>query len=135
MKRLLYTFLFTSLVFSFSVINVHGQGKTNLVNSVFKNSRVLINPTTKAPSNIRFSNDSQITLKSFFNEYKKTFGLSDDNEIRSYKVTTDKLGQTHHRYRQYYRGVELAEVQFIIHEKNGSVFQTNGNLVKDLNVN
>ena len=135
MKRLLYTFLFTSLVFSFSIINVHGQGKVNLENSVFKNSRVLINPTTKAPSNIRFSNDSQITLKSFFNEYKKTFGLSDDNEIRSYKVTTDKLGQTHHRYRQYYRGVELAEVQFIIHEKNGSIFQTNGNLVKDLNVN
>ena len=134
MTKKLYVVLFTLFIIFLNISWVSGQDKMDIANSVFKNSTVLINPVTKSPSNIRIKQGDQISLKSFFNEYKKTFGLSNDNEIRSYKVSTDKLGQTHHRYKQYYKGVELAEVQFILHEKNGLVFQSNGNLVHNLNL-
>ena len=133
-KKIFLTF-FLLFIFSFAISQILGQGKINIAKSVFKNSTLLIDPITKTPSNIRLAEDNYIPLNSFFNEYKKTFGLSDDNEIRSYKITTDKLGQTHHRYKQYYKGIELGEVQFILHEKNGMVFHANGKLIHNLNLN
>ena len=135
MTKKLYVVLFTILITFVNISQLSGQDKTNIANSVFKNSAILNNPLTKSPSNIRIKDGDKIPLKTFFSEYKKTFGLSDDNEIRPYKASTDKLGQTHHRYKQYYKGVELAEVQLILNEKNGLVFQTTGNLVHNLNLN
>ena len=60
--------------------------------------------------------------------------MSDNNEIKSYNVFTDKVGQTIHRYKQYYKGIELAEVQLILHEKNGIVSNVAGKLISGLNL-
>lgn len=133
-KKIIFTF-FTLFILGFGIVQVSAQDKSTIAGSVFKNSTIVVDPVTKSPSNIRVKEGDNISLQSFFNEYKKTFGLSDDNELRSYKVSADNIGQTIHRYKQLYKGIELAEVQFIIHEKNNMVIHANGNLVHNLNLN
>ena len=132
-KKLLLVFL-SLLCFPLLLAQTPAQGKINISKTAFKNSNIVIDRVTKTPSSIKFRDGSGIPLKSFFNEYKKTFGLSDDNEIKSFKVFTDKTGQTIHRFRQYYKGIELAEVQFILHEKNSTVVNTSGKLISNLNL-
>jgi len=128
-------FIFITLIFFLNILPIFGQEKIDVSKSVFKNSTLLIDPLTKSPSSIRIEEENYIPLKSFFNEYRKTFGLSDDNEFISNKVSTDKLGQTHYTYKQYYKGIELAEVRFILHAKNDMVFYANGRIIHGLNLN
>jgi Zn-dependent metalloprotease len=88
----------------------------------------------KVPLEIRFKEGRQISVVSFFDEYKQNFSVSENNEIKPFKVFTDQLGQTHNRFKQYYKGLELAEVQYLVHEKNGSVFFAHGRLIHELNL-
>ena len=89
----------------------------------------------KAANDIRFIEGKSIPLESFFEEYSKTFNWSNDNEAKSFRVTEDNNGKTHRRYKQYYKGIELADVQYILHEKNGQVIHANGSLIHGLDLN
>jgi len=99
---------------------------------IFAGAKIRLDKNSRSPVEIRFRDGKGVPASSFFEEYKRAFGLSGDNEIKPFKVFTDRLGQTHRRCRQYYKGVELAEVQFLVHEKNGSVFYAHGNLIHGL---
>jgi Zn-dependent metalloprotease len=127
------TFLTIFILFVFSVTNfqISGQNKSS---SIFKDATLILDHKTNSPKDIRFKEGNYISLNSFFDQYRNEFNLSNDNELRSFRVLTDKLGQTHLRYKQYYKGIELAEVQFILHEKNGLVFHANGKLIHGLNL-
>lgn len=89
----------------------------------------------QAPSEIRLKKGKGIPLSSFWHTYKNTFNISPDNEFKILNSTTDKLGQTHHRFKQYYRGIEIADMQYILHEKNGIVQLANGKLIHGVNIN
>ncbi|MGB5894258.1 MAG: hypothetical protein WBG58_08770, partial [Ignavibacteriaceae bacterium] len=127
------TFLTIFILFVFSMVNfqIFGQNKSS---SIFKDATLILDQKTNSPKDIRFKEGNYISLNSFFDEYRKAFNLSNQNEFRSFRVLTDKLGQTHLRYKQYYKGIELAEVQFILHEKNGMVFHANGKLIHGLDL-
>ena len=70
----------------------------------------------------------------FLMNTKKTFSLSNDNALKPLAVFTDQLGQTHHRLKQFYKGIELADVQFLLHENNGLVFYANGKMIHGLDL-
>lgn len=102
---------------------------------LFSEAKILMDQEGVFPREIRFPEGKGMPASSFFENYKKAFRLSDDNEIKPIKIFTDQLGQTHHRYKQYYRGVELAEVHFLMHEKDGLVFYAHGPLIHGLDLN
>ena len=102
--------------------------------NVFNNALIRMDGQGQSPTDIRFENSSGIPLATFFEHYHKAFNLSPENEARPFRVFTDKLGQSHHRCKQYYRGIELAEVQYLLHEKDGLVFHAHGKLIHGLNL-
>ena len=42
------------------------------------------------------------------------------------------LGRTHTRYRQVYKGIEVDDRELIVHTKNGSVYEVNGEFLAGL---
>lgn len=81
------------------------------------------------PHSASFKEGQTITLDEFFTEQKKTTKKSTDDEIRIIKTSFDKNGTSHHRAKQYHKGIEVDKVQLLFHEKSGKVFQAHGNLV------
>lgn len=69
----------------------------------------------------------------FFNQYKKAFGLTADDEMRLIKTETDAIGLTHYRYQQYHKGVLVFGAVYILHEKNNQLKTGNGMIVTNIN--
>ena len=133
-KILYQNFIFCALIL-FSVLVSAQESPVNLSNSVFKDAQVIFDKNGEGTKYIKFTQGNGISLESFFREYSRAFNWSDDNEAKPFRVTKDNIGQTHHRYKQYYKGIELADVEFILHEKNGNIITANGNLIHGLNLN
>ncbi len=104
------------------------------LDKLFHDAGIRMDPRDQSPLEIRFSTEKPISVADFFTAYKTAFGLSAENEFRVFQTTTDKLRQTHYRIKQYYKGVELAEVQYLLHEKNGGLHYANGRLIHGLNL-
>lgn len=80
------------------------------------------------------SEAERISSQAFFENYRRLLNLSSDDEFRQKAITTDQLGHRHYRLQQYYKGLEVADRHFLVHEKNGNVFLTHGELVTGLNL-
>ncbi|RMG19480.1 MAG: peptidase M4 family protein, partial [Methanobacteriota archaeon] len=94
--------------------------------------------TTQSPTHpsleIRFAPGKEIATSDFWSAYKYTFGLSDEYQFQRFHSYRDHLGQVHHRYKQFYKGIELRDVQFVLHEQAGKVFYGNGYIVRGLDI-
>ncbi len=128
MKASIFTILFLSTL----VVSVFGQRSNPSANRQFVGAKIRMDKYGRAPVEIRFKNGKQNSVSSFFEDYRKSFPLSTDNELIAFKVKTDKLGQTHHRFTQKYKGIEIDGIQIILHEKKGFVFYANGRLIHGL---
>lgn len=60
--------------------------------------------------------------------FAKTYKLDGNNTFQAYRTSTDRLGVTHERHQQYYRGIKVQFGSVITHSKDGQVLSTNGEL-------
>lgn len=111
------------------------KSNLELSNTIFKYAKFIINKDDGSVTDIQFNNGKGVSVNAFFDEYRKAFNWSEDNEAKPFQVTRDETGLIHHRFKQYYKGIELGEVQFILHEKNGKIILANGRLIHGLNLN
>jgi Zn-dependent metalloprotease len=118
------------LTLSFSI--AAQQIDSKLSSLPFRNATITMDQQGRAATEIKLQPGSYIPVEKFFESYFQAFNFSKENEARSYQIFSDKIGQTHHRLRQYYKGIELAEVQYRLHEKDGLVFLAHGNFVPGL---
>ena len=125
-----YTVNLTILLFSILLFTKQNLSASS--NNIFRDATIRMDKQGKAPLEIKFKEDKDLSVASFFDAYKQEFNLSEDNEFKSFRVVSDQLGQTHYRFKQYYKGLELAEVQYLVHENNGSVFYAHGRLIHGL---
>lgn len=79
-----------------------------------------------------FSGKEQMSVGTFLQTYRATFGLSQVDELKISEVATDELGITHHRLQQFHRGLMIADRSFLAHEKNGQVYLAHGEIVSGL---
>jgi len=128
--KIFYKAIFILFIFS----NPYAQNTRNV--TTFDKAYVLMDKDKAIPNEIIFSKDDPVSLSSFWPAFKKKFNVSDDNTFRVLKSFEDNLGQTHHRFKQYYKGVEIADRQYIVHEKNDLVHSANGDLfnIPDINI-
>jgi Zn-dependent metalloprotease len=127
-----YTGILAVLFFSLSIFPPQNLEANS--DNIFQGATIKMDKNGGVPVEIRFKGDQQISVASFFDAYKQNFNISEDNEFKSFRVFTDQLGDTHYRFKQYYKGLELAEVQYLVHEKNGSVYYAHGKLIHGLNL-
>ena len=60
--------------------------------------------------------------------FSKAYKLDSNSTFQSFRTSTDKLGMTHERHQQYYRGLKVQFGTVITHSLNGHVTATNGEL-------
>lgn len=86
---------------------------------------------TKPADNFNlYVNDNPLSAEGLIKFYKKDLGLSDKDDLVLIKAEEDKTGIKHYRYQQTYEGTKVFGAQYLVHEKNGSVISSNGNLVE-----
>jgi Zn-dependent metalloprotease len=131
--RYLGIFSFLALLFlsfySFAPRNIKAESK-----NIFTSAVIMMDKHGISPVEIRFEENSQISVSSFFEAYKVYFNPSHQNEFKPFQSFTDQLGQIHYRCKQYYKGIELGEVQFLLHEKNSSIYLAHGKLIHGLDL-
>ena len=101
----------------------------------FRKALIAYDEHSGVPTSLEFKGDNKPTLDSFFQIFKSAYNFSAENKFVEFRSNKDKLGQTHYRYKQYYKGIELAEVQYLLHEKDGFVQYAHGRLIQGLDLN
>ena len=123
--------LLSALFFFFSFFsNTFGNRPV----SIFTDAQIRMDADGRTPLEIRFQENEKLTVNAFIEAYKRNFRLSDDNQLKPFSVFTDPIGHTHHRLMQTYKGIEIAEVQYLLHEKVDAVFYAHGKLIHGLNL-
>jgi len=87
----------------------------------------------KSPSSIAFQEGKQPTVDGFFKEFQQFFPLSEETKMEKLSIIDNKVG-IHHRFNQFYKGVEVFGAQYILHERKGTVASANGHLVFALDI-
>jgi len=52
--------------------------------------------------------------------------------MKLWKTSQDELGQTHYRYKQYYKGIPVEGTEYIVHTDQEVVWLCHGNIVENL---
>ena len=118
-----------SFFFSFST-----QAFSSRPGNIFMDAQIRMDADGKTPLEIRFQENENITATVFTEAYKQNFRLSDDHQLKPFSVFTDQIGQTHHRLMQIYKGIEITEVQYLVHEKEDAVVYAHGKLIHGLDL-
>ena len=123
-------FLLACIAF-LSINEVHAQA-----DSLFWNNEMskIATPTSNADW-INIKPEVIIKPSTFFTSQKKALGLGINDEMRLYKIEPDKIGMTHYRYQQYYKGYKIISGEFFLHEKESKLILANGNMIKGLSEN
>jgi len=75
-----------------------------------------------------------ISPDSFFTQYGDIIGMTKDDEFRLHNIQEDKFGNQHYRFNQFYKGIEVDGIQYVLHVRNGRVYGASGKIVKNLDV-
>lgn len=81
---------------------------------------------------VRFKSNNDRKFASGSDFLKTVLSANPGDEFRLVKSTADKLGMTHQRYQQYYKGIKVEHAEYLVHIKNGTVQTINGDF-KDVN--
>lgn len=86
-----------------------------------------------APGWFKFKESQRPGVDGFFQAYAEMLKINPaDISFDLLQSKTDKLGFTHQRYQQLYKGIPVDGAQLLLHLKNGKVVSCNGNLVENL---
>ena len=128
------TVVFLLCCFTLSLYADKADKEAKEIESDFHEAVVKMEKNGNSPTHMKFLEDAELTVATFFSEYQKFYGFSADNEMQVLRSHDDRMG-THHRYDQYYKGVKVFGAQYILHEREGKIWMANGHLVHGLNVN
>ena len=81
---------------------------------------------------IKMNQDIATAPETFFENYKASLGLSQQDQLVLTKTKEDVYGFSHFRYQQYYKGIPVEGGEYILHTKNGNVQHGNGHLVREI---
>lgn len=83
---------------------------------------------------LKFRTELNLQPEQIFNANARAFGLDASHSMVQMQAKKDKLGYTHHRFQQYYRGVPVEGAEFTIHSRNGIAEKGNGRLESDMEI-
>ena len=90
-------------------------------------SQVFVNEKRNTISFIRLKEDQQVSEKNAKDWLQHdVLKLSPDGNLIQYQQFNDKVGYSHIRYREYYKGVPVEYGVYYVHSKGGTVKSANG---------
>ncbi len=109
-----------------------------LLNSYGQNSReyqIIQKSKQGIPTFIQFDENTGINHLNFQEKLKDEFNFSEENQLALNSESADKLGFTHYKYNQSYKGISVFGATYIIHEKDNHVKTANGKFFPIMNIN
>ncbi len=84
---------------------------------------------------LEFREDVTLNPATIFEDLKKAFELSNDDQMKIQRTQDDNIGYKHYRYQQYYKNRKVIYGEFIVHQNNRGVVQSaNGRLITHLDL-
>lgn len=75
----------------------------------------------------------KINPDEIFIKYKQAYGLGEYDEMKLMTIQDEpETGMKHFRYQQFYKGIIIEGANYIVHDKDGSVVITNGNIIEGI---
>ncbi len=124
--------IFRFLIFITFLISAFSDAKSQ--NSLNK-ANIIYDQRDDTPLEITFKLTDEVSVDRFILDYQRQYLKTTDTQIKKSSIFLDEIDQVHYRLKQYYKGLELAGVQLLAHEKNGQIFYVHGKLIHDLNLN
>ena len=104
-------------------------GTVSLQQTVFARATIQRSQETGLPSDIRMDASASLNEEEFLTNLRKVFVLPDQLQFVQEQENTGPRGDRHIRYNQFYRGLELARTQYMVHLKEGRVTRAHGTLI------
>ena len=111
-------------------------------NLLAQNSAKQVNPlmqgyvTGNSTANwLDFRENESLKATTIFEDLKRAFELSSDDQMKLQRIQDDNIGYKHYRYQQYYKNRKVIYGEFIVHQNNrGYVQSANGRLITGLDL-
>ena len=87
------------------------------------------------PSFINFDSKAGVTNENFKEKLKKDFNLQPNDDFTLLRKSSDKLGFTHYKYNQTYKGVNVFGAVYIFNEKDNVIESASGKFIPKLSIN
>ncbi len=117
--------LLLPLILSLILASATGLFAQNAADA-FHAAGVKVDQATELPRHLYFKQGAEISLNDFFPGLRATFALSEDHQFIELRRSESLAGKELIRFQQFYKGVPLADVQVIVHLKDGKVIGMNG---------
>jgi len=125
-KNYFRSFLFSGIVI-LGITSVNAQEKQNLIKQKIAGSNG--NPTL-----IVFNKSSNYNLNQSKQILKEQLNLSQHDDFKKLRSENDKIGYTHEKNQQYYKGVKVEFGTYTLHSKKGNVESMSGEFYETNNV-
>ena len=83
---------------------------------------------------VSFTGKSKVTVSSFFDDFSRELGITNNNSYRLVHTEKDTYGITHYAYNQYYKGILVEGGQLMLHEKDARLELANGKIYTQISV-
>lgn len=83
---------------------------------------------------VSFRKDNNLQAETIFTDAPSLFNLQPGDEMRLLKTNTDKAGNKHYKFAQYFQGVRVEGASQTAHERNGKLHLVNGDFVQGINL-
>jgi Zn-dependent metalloprotease len=134
MKQSKYLVLFFALSLNICFSNKDGCAQNiPKINDPRTTEIIEISDSINDYGRIYFKKNQSLSSSDLFVNYKKEFGLGDNDEMVLTKVKQDTAGNKHYRYQQYYKGIKVETCVYSIHEYQGEPRNCLGKIVNNLN--
>jgi Zn-dependent metalloprotease len=134
MKNYLSVIICLALSFSFQKVQadeiiLNGTKANNMVNGA---DMLRYTEKSNLPDYIHFNNSMNITVEGVLSWIPQAYRLNTDYNLQLLGTETDKLGMTHYRYQQTFKGYPVLGTMYLIHSRNDRVESMNGEIYDDI---
>ena len=117
-KRIIKIIVFLAIIWSFSPQLFAQQNDTLYIRRNEDGQIVFARFAINANSDRKMENDT-VFLKSILQ-------TKNEDEFRLKNISIDKLGMTHKKFQQYYKGIKVENAEYLVHGKDGHIVTING---------
>jgi len=134
MKRSNYLVSFYALLLCVCLFNkgVYSQN-TPKIHDPSTSEIIEISDSINEYGRIYLKENQALSSSDLFLNYKKEFGLGDNDEMVLIREKQDDAGNKHYRYQQYYKGIKVETCVYSIHESQGEPRNCLGKIANNLN--
>jgi len=109
-----------------------GQEANDLVSGA---ELVKMRAPSHIPEFVRFRKGQEKIMPNIGQWLEETFAMESNFSLSLVRAEGDKLGYTHHRYKQLYNNIPIEHTSYIVHKKDGKVPSVNGIIYHSLDLN